>query len=273
MLQRAGILALACLVACSEPATPVNEGEVPARIVSLDVCADQFVLKFAPRESILALSPDAAKDFSYMAEAAIGLPVVRPVAEDVIALRPDLIVRSYGGGPNAAAFFDRAGIPVIEIGWAGDLDAVMAETERVAAELGAEEEGRRVTAEARARLSRIATRDGETALYVTPSGVTTGPGSLIHELLLAAGLSNFETTSGWRSIPLERLAYASPDVIAGAFFGSSIASFDAWSATKHPVARARMSQRETIALNGAWTACGGWYVVDAVEALSQSVRP
>ncbi|MCA8893462.1 MAG: ABC transporter substrate-binding protein, partial [Hyphomonas sp.] len=71
--------------------------------VSLDYCADQYVLKLADREQILAISPDGDKEFSYMHEAAEDVPTVRPVAEDVLVLKPDLVVRAYGGGPNAEA--------------------------------------------------------------------------------------------------------------------------------------------------------------------------
>ena len=65
-------------VACGT-ASPPDRPEGPAsRIVSLDYCADQFVLGLADRERILALSPDAVKDFSYLRAEAAGLPAVRP---------------------------------------------------------------------------------------------------------------------------------------------------------------------------------------------------
>lgn len=260
-----GLILAACGAA---PASQVSADAPPKRIVSLDYCADQFVLKFAPRERILAVSPDAGADFSYMREAAIGLPRVRPVEEDVLLLKPDLIVRSYGGGPNATAYFERAGIPVLEVGWAGDIEAVMANIERLASELGAPEEGREVVADMNARLASLTRSDeGETILYMTPGGVTSGPGSLVHNMLIAAGLSNFQTEPGWRPIPLERLAYETPDRIALARFGSAD-NPDAWSAAAHPIARAHLNAADTVQLDGAATSCGGWFLVDAVEALA-----
>ena len=56
----------------------------PQRIVSLDYCADQYVLKLADEEQILAISPDAVKDFSYMREAAAGVPTV-PGSDGLVA--------------------------------------------------------------------------------------------------------------------------------------------------------------------------------------------
>lgn len=270
MLKLTIIFSLFCLVACgARPAPQPDEKTRPMRIVSLDYCADQFVLKFVNKDRILAVSPDAGKEFSYMREAAKGVRIARPVAEDVIILKPDLVVRSYGGGPNAAAFFERAGVPVLNVGWAGDVEAVIANIERMADELGAPQQGQAVIADMRARLAAVAaSRSSRISLYMTPSGVTSGPGSLIHEMLLAAGLINFQQEPGWRSIPLERLAYDQPDLIAAAFFGSHTNHLDAWSAMNHPVAQTQLKDRDVVSLEGAWTSCGGWFLMDAIEALA-----
>lgn len=275
MARLAALLAGLLLAACDqEAADGSGGGERPSRIVSLDYCADQFVLKLADRDQILALSPDAEMDFSYMREAAGGLPKVRPFAEDVLVLQPDLVVRSYGGGPQAAAHYARAGVPVLQVGWAStvdgeELDSIPSLIQHMADGLGQSERGRALVAEFRARLAAIQPRDdGGDTLYMTPSGVTTGPGSLVHELLLAAGLTNFQRKPGWRSIPLERLAYEQPDMVAAAFFESRTNHPNAWSAMNHPVARAQLADREVVSIHGAWTSCGGWFLVEAIEALA-----
>ncbi len=209
-----------------------------------------------------------------MRDVAEGVASVRPVAEDVLILKPDLVVRSYGGGPNAAAFFERAGVPVVQMGWASTLDgegagSMPAIIRQMGEGLGQPARADALIASYRARLAAVTRRDGEpTALYMTQAGVTTGPGSLIHEMLLAAGLSNYEQRPGWRSLPLERLVYEQPDVVAAAFFESSAPSPDAWSASNHPVARAQLERQHVVPLRGAWTACGGWFILEAVEALA-----
>ncbi|MEO0400692.1 MAG: ABC transporter substrate-binding protein [Pseudomonadota bacterium] len=250
-------------------------GDGPRRIVSLDYCADQYVLKFATRGSILAISPDATKDFSYMRDAAIGVPTVRPIAENVIILKPDLVVRTYGGGPNATAFFERAGVPVLNVGWTNTIDDVIKNIDRVASELGAQREGQAVIAGMRARLAAFADAGADAnqkplALYMTPAGVTTGAGSLVHEIMAAAGLSNFQEQRGWRSLPLERLAYEQPDLVAASFFETLTNHPDAWSPAKHPVAKSQLGGSNVAALDGAWTACGGWFLLEAVEALAEA---
>lgn len=239
-------------------------------MVSLDYCADQFVLKLADRDQIAGVSPDAGKDFSFMRAEAAGLPVVRSTAEDVLAQRPDLVVRSYGGGPGVEHLMARAAVPVAQLGYAGDFDGVRANVRDMAAALGHPARGEALIAEMDARLAAVAgqARSGRAALYLTPAGVTTGAGSLVHVLLEAAGLENFEQQPGWRPIPLERLAREQPDLIAFARFGAAGHQSDAWSAARHPIAQRQLAERPVAAVDGAWTACGGWFLAEAVETLA-----
>ncbi len=274
--MRIAAFTLAMLVAActGERALPERQADgPPMRIVSLDFCADQYVLKLADRGSILALSPEAVMAHSYMRDEAGGLPMVRPLAEDAIALQPDLVVRSYGGGPNAERFFAEAGIPVLTVGWAGDFDAIRRVTQEMATGLGQPERGAALVAEIDARLAALPAGDAQSVLYMTPTGVTAGAGSLIDELLTAAGLTNFETRAGWHALPLERLTGEQPDLVAASFFDSTALSHDIWSAARHPVARKQMTTQPVAELAGAWTACGAWFALDAAEALAKAGAP
>ena len=269
-MVRTTLAALACLLsACAQVAE--RGADAPRRIVSLDYCADQYVLKFADREDILALSPDAGKRFSYMRAAAEGIPTVRPRTADVLALQPDLVVRTYGGGHDIADFMKEPGVPVVQIGFPQSIAEVRDEVLRVGTELGKPDEAEKLVADMDRRLKALAERSGpqREVLYMTPAGVTAGEGTLVHELFVAAGLRNFQDRPGWNPLPLERLAYDRPDVIAAAFFESKTNHVDNWSAARHPVARAQLRELPVVPLEGAWTSCGGWFLIDAVEALAE----
>ena len=269
-MVRTTLAALACLLsACAQVAE--RGADAPRRIVSLDYCADQYVLKFADREDILALSPDAGKRFSYMRAAAEGIPTVRPRTADVLALQPDLVVRTYGGGHDIADFMKEPGVPVVQIGFPQSIAEVRDEVLRVGTELGKPDEAEKLVADMDRRLKALAERSGpqREVLYMTPAGVTAGGGTLVHELFVAAGLRNFQDRPGWNPLPLERLAYERPDLIAAAFFESQTNHVDNWSAARHPVARAQLLELPVVPLEGAWTSCGGWFLIDAVEALAE----
>ena len=266
------LLALALLAACSGERSTLplaSASAKPARIISLDFCADQYVLKLADRQNILALSQEAGMNHSYLRGDTENIPLVTPSAEHVLAFQPDLIVRSYGGGPNAERFYQQAGIPVITIGWAGDMEAIKTVTQTVADGLGQSERGQALVADIDARLAALPRRiDAPTILYMTPTGVTAGEATLIGNLIEQAGLTNFEQRPGWHALPLERLTRDQPDAVATSFYDSTALAHDIWSAARHPIARKQISTKPTVNLPGAWTACGAWFALDAVEALA-----
>lgn len=260
-------LAVLALAACSQ--VPAREEDGRRRIVSLDFCADQYVLRFARRADILALSPEARRRYSYLRAEAAGLAQVRPRTDDVLALGPTVVVRSYGGGPGIETFLARAGVEVVQLGYPESLADVRAEVLRVGAALGNRQAAMEVAADMDRRLAALARDPGGRApatLYLTPGGVTAGAGTMIDELIAGAGLANFQTRPGWNPIPLERLAYERPDLVAAGFFESK--PLDPWSAARHPVARTRLEGVPVVPIEGAWTSCGGWFLVDAVEALA-----
>ncbi len=248
--------------------------KAPGRIVSLDFCADQFVLKLAERRQILALSPDAEKPFSYLREQARGIVTVRPRAEEVVPLKPDLVVRSFGGGPRIEQLLAGAGIPVVQVGYALNLAYVETLIVRLGERFGQPLAAARLTARMQRRQAELR-RAGEprSVLYVTPSGVTGGPDTLAHTLVRTAGHVNYQQQPGWRALPLEDLVYRRPDLIATAFFADAGRSdMHRWSTIRHPLARALMHDIPVVPLRGAWTACTGWFLMDAVEALAGAGR-
>ena len=272
---RCVVVAAVAAVGCAPALQPQERAPpaLPQRIVSLDYCADQFVLKLADRSQITAVSTDADREFSYMRAAVGEIPQVRGRTEDVLALGPDLVVRSYGGGPGAVGLLERAGVPVAQLGYAEDFDGVRDTIRAMALAVGHPARGDALVAEMDARLAAVAgPQAGLNALYVTPAGYTSGSGSLVDAMIRAAGLKNFEQRAGWHPIPLERLAREQPDVIAAGFYNQRTNQQDIWSASRHPLVRAQIEGRPVAALDGALVSCGGWYLVEAVERLGQTER-
>lgn len=233
-------------------------------IVSLDYCADQFVLGLADREQILALSTDATKPFSHLREQARGLKQVRSIAEDVIALRPDVVVRSWGGDPRALGYYDRLGIATVQIGYATDLEGAERVTRAFGEAIG---QADRADALLAARPDRASQHPTRTALYMTPGGVTAGEGTIIHSLMHAAGLINMSERPGWSSLPLEALVLRAPDVLLTAFFGFDTDRTDQWSPSRHPVMSRILEGATPIALDESRLACPAWFVADEAAAI------
>ena len=269
----------ACTDHSSNKAQQTPRNNTAARVVSLDVCADQYALELLPAAHIAALSPDAVSDFSYHQDKARTHKTVRPRAEDILALKPDIVLRAHGGGPNAARLFEAAGIDVVNIGWVntleGDAQGSVIDTLRtVAQDLNQAPVGERLITQYEQRLTALKdsrTTASQTALYVTPYGATTGTDSLIHDLIELGGYENYQKGRGWASLPLERLTQDEPDIILTSFFDSHDSVSAHWSPSRHPIIRRMMDERPSVDLKGAWTSCNAWFVLDVAEAI-QSAR-
>ncbi|MGJ3231264.1 MAG: ABC transporter substrate-binding protein [Oceanicaulis sp.] len=266
---------MAALLLLTVPAAPAAGADAP-RVVSLDYCADQYVLALADREQILAVSTGPDDAWSAMRARAEGLPVLRDDAEAVITRRPDLIVSSYGGGPRARRFYERLGYPVHDLGYAGSFEAIRETVRAAARALGRPERGAALVVQMDAVLAEAGRGDGPRpeALYVTPGGVTAGAGTLVHEILEAAGFENVAArggASGWRDLPLELLVLDPPELIVTGFFDMPDERIDPWSATRHPALKALLERTPTVRLDGAFLSCGAWFMADAaLEARRQA---
>ncbi|MBA3069970.1 MAG: ABC transporter substrate-binding protein [Hyphomonas sp.] len=246
--------------ASAEPVRPT--------VVSLDYCADQFVLALADRAQILAVSKDAERKFSHLRDKAAGIPKVRAAAEDVVALGPDLVVRSWGGDARALSLYERFGIRTVQLGYADDIDGAKAVTRDVAAEIGQ-------AARAEVLLASLpAARPprGLSALYVTPGGVSAGKGTMIEAIMQHAGLANANTGAGWTALPLERLVQAPPPLMLTAFFGFDDDATDRWSVSRHPVMQRLMRNARVIAMDESRVSCPAWLVADEAEAIARSLE-
>ncbi|MEM8772411.1 MAG: ABC transporter substrate-binding protein [Pseudomonadota bacterium] len=255
-------------VATCSLAEGINENE-HRRIVSLDFCADQYLMGLASPQDIAALSPDATASFSYLRDQARTFSKVRPRAEDLLLLNPDIVIRTYGGGPNITHLLERVGIRVIQIPYATDLDSIRRSILSAAKALDDLDRGHALIRAMDSKIHSVRQHQADDkVLYLTSKGAVAGAGTLIDELIDVANAENFQTKAGWGALSLERLAYERPDYIAAAFFGGADERTDKWSPTHHPVARRALKSVPIIDIDGASTACGGWFVLDAAEAIA-----
>src|SRR5262245_40081738 len=129
----------------------------PRRVVSLDYCADQFVLALADRDQIAALSHGALRDDSFYRTRAVGIRQTRGTMEEVLSLRPDLIVRNWGGPWDAEAAFGRFGIPVLQVGDTPDFAAARENLLDASQRLGHRDRGEALARDLDTRLARLRT--------------------------------------------------------------------------------------------------------------------
>ena len=180
------------------------------RIISLNLCTDQYLALLAPTRAV-ALSP-LARDpaLSVVAQAARDIAWVRPDAEAVLALRPDLVLAGPFGAQTTLAAVARRGVPILRTGLPQDFPAIRAETRRFAAALDAGADGERLLADMDALLAAIPAHPARAVLPLAPRGYLAGPGSLEDSVIRAAGHHNATRHS---RVGLEAILADPPDLI------------------------------------------------------------
>lgn len=249
-------------------------------VLSLDYCADQYVLALTPRHEITALSPAATTAYSYYAGAAAGLPTVRPVSEDVLTTDANIVVRAWGGGFEATRYLGKFGMRGVDIPYADSLDAAGEALVAVGEALGQPEKAAALKAAFDAARSELKARaEGRPtlrALYVTPGGVTTGAGTFVDELMRAGGVVNMAAEggrAGWFPIDLEALVTDPPDLIVGGFFDLDRNYIDHWSIARHSLFRDLLATRPVVMIPSRYLSCGAWFAVEAAERIADTAYP
>lgn len=277
MLWRVLLAATGLLWPATVPAEPVDPAAAEPTVVSIDYCADQYVLELADRDQILGVSPRAVRAFSYHRERAMGLSIVDPSAEAVLHAAPALVVRFWGGDRRMVSMLTRAGVATVNIVYGHDGATIVDNLNTVAAALGRPKTAAATIEERRRRIAALETAPALDlrALYLTPSGTTGGLGTDIDSMIRLAGLDNMAAElgyRGWRTIPLEHLVLNPPDVFIGSFFDDSDVARSSWSPARHPQLSALMETVPTIAVPGRFLSCSGLFSVEAAEFIRAALE-
>ena len=133
----------------------LSKSYIPKNVISLDYCADQYVLKLLDRERIKAVSHDSEKPFSYMRQSASGIKKISPNAEQILKLDPDLVIRTYGGGPGIVNILSKVNIPTVTIEPPKSIGEINKAVEIASKRLGVPKRGLELVSEINERISVI----------------------------------------------------------------------------------------------------------------------
>ncbi|WP_449471118.1 ABC transporter substrate-binding protein [Sphingobium chungangianum] len=238
----------------------------PKRIVSLNTCSDQYVLTLADPGQIAALSPYGHDpELSAAVAKARRFPVLKRPAEEVLALRPDLVI----GFPDGAGGV--VGAPdgrwrKLGLASADSFAAIRDQIRQVAAVVGHPARGEAMIAGMERDLAALPrSRRGGVAAYYQRRGYMTGTGTLVDELIRRAGLTNLAAKLGkpaLAQVPLEEMIAARPDYLI-VEEGSEKVVDQGTEMLHHPVLRSI----PRIHVPQAWTVCGGPAYVQAARSI------
>jgi len=266
------LISLTLCVGCFG-ARAVADDARPQRIVSINMCTDELLLRLADRDRIASvtwLSQDSRN--ANMAATAARIPANHGLAEEVLSFRPDLVLAGVYTTRTTVQLLKRTGIKVVEFGVPQTLEAVRRQIRDFAAAIGEKDRGEAMVADMDARLAELATQahtPPQSAIVLRPNGYTVGKGSLVDELMQRAGLDNLAARLGIDNhlqIPLEAVALQQADVLILNGESGGAPSL-ATETLHHPIVRKLGEKLRVVFMPSRLWTCAGPAVVDAVRLL------
>lgn len=248
----------------------------PVRIVSLNMCVDGILVELVSHDRIAALSHYARDpQRSTISEVARQLPITYETAEEVVALRPDLVLTSRHSAPATRNALKRVGIRFELFDVPSTIADSLEQVRQVARLLGTEREGEAMVARIEQALEAARLPAGEqplTAAIYQPGGLSAGANTVVGELMQLTGLQNIAARYGvqnYRPLPLEVLVSAPPDVllVGETSPGSPL---QAERIVRHRALRALESQMTQEVFPARLLFCAGPTMIDAAESLARA---
>ena len=253
---------------------------VPRRVISLDYCADAHLVAVADSRQIAALSAEADAPYAWTAGRYRQIPRLPRRAEAILRLRPDLAVTTAGAS-DLARLLEKIGVPVLRLGYLEQIPDSLDALHRLGARLGRQDQARQVIQRTRERLAALAGRSAHQAfhplaLYLTPSGVTTGGGTYLDRLMELAGLDNVlaqRGIKGWYRLRLEDFPrLGNVEVVVESFFAVRRGHRESWRVSAHPLARRWLAARRIVTVPARLWGCAGFFAVAAAEHIAAALR-
>jgi iron complex transport system substrate-binding protein len=192
----------------------------PLRVVSLNPCLDTILVHLASRDQIAGLSHYARQpSSSTIAALAETLPFTYETAEEILALRPDMVLASRHSSLATRRALERLGVDVVTFSVPNSVEESLTQIREIAGLVNQSARGAsliegigRALAEAEAPRSRPLIK----TIIFQPRGLVAGSGTLADEMLRRTGFENVAARYGvqrWGNLSLERLLADPPDLL------------------------------------------------------------
>jgi iron complex transport system substrate-binding protein len=281
MSRRLGFLfrsiALAVLAMFGGSAAPVLAAVLP-RIASMNVCTDQLLIPLADPEQILGLSRYSRDRFeSWAADDAHRYRILSGGAEDILVLRPDIVVASLFDKRSSRELLKQKGLRLAEFAVPRNLEEVKVQIRQMGEivqhpDRAAAEIARLDAAIARAR--RVVVEKHYSVLPLSRRGWVAGSDSLVSSLLAETGLNNAAGDLGVGAggfASLEAVVNAKPDFLLVSDAGNR-AEDDGHAFLLHPALERFYPPKKRIVIPERLTVCGGVMLAEALDVLVAELK-
>jgi iron complex transport system substrate-binding protein len=216
-----GLLNAACREEVPWEAPDWRPEREPQRIVAASVLATEVLLEIAPREHIVGVHTLAADlRFSLVAEQVAGMHLLGADPEQLLAVRPDLVITDAFTKAETQQLLEAARVPMLRTAVATTFADIEANVRHIARVCHLDDAGERLVAAMNDELRRITARAQDLGSWRVCSldgdMHTHGRGSLFDAVVRAAGAKNLAAERGvgpFRKLDVETLLLWRPDAL------------------------------------------------------------
>ncbi len=248
----------------------------PSRVISMNLCSDELVLRLADRSNIAAItSSSLVPDISSVVDLAQGLTTTKGTLEEVITLDPDLVIAGRYDSQKIN-ILKKLGINVMSVGIAKNFDDLKKNIREIASVLEEEEKGDALIKDMDNRLKKIQNQKTSpvNGVFYRTGGLTAGEDSIINDMMVSAGVNNIATqfsTRSARHIEMENLIIGNPELIIFSNYKIDAPTVRRALLT-HPAIRKGFSGLREVYLPSQYLICGSPATIDAAEILSKYIQ-
>jgi iron complex transport system substrate-binding protein len=249
----------------------------PPRVISLNMCTDQLLLDLAEPDQIAGLSPFAADGArSFMATEAAALPILSGTAEEVLVLKPDLVVSGTFTKRATREFLRARGVNLEEFAPVRTIAETKRQITRFGDITGARAKAAARNAEIDVALAELRAAAASQRLRVLPlarRAWVSGSNSLISDILSQASLVNAAGELGFRTggrTTLEQIVLLRPDAIVISR-DEDKAEDQGLALMLHPAIESLFPAERRIIIPERLTICGGAMLAEAMRTLASQI--
>lgn len=251
MMRRLHFFIIACLFSLAATAAP-------QRIVSLDLCSDWMLLKYASRAQVLAYSSLLYQYPTDWVEQ--GLAVHNASLEQIVELKPDLVITGEYNATLLRQRLKQLGVKVEVLPLPQDLNAIRQYAEQFMSIIEND------AAVIKFPAVSFAEKKNKSLLLLGANGIATGMGTLEHDILTAAGWDNYIQNPGYINLDLEQLVAHPPDAI---YYSAPLTNSLSNLFAQHKAIKKRVADYKFVRdENWRWQCPGPW-TFDLIQELAQ----
>ena len=270
-----GLGFLFAMLASAMPGSVALSANLP-RIVSMNACSDQLLLALADPAQILAVSPFVYLSWrSRMTDRELRYPMLKGGAEEVLMLKPDIVVASEFDKDTTRELSKATGLRLAEFAVRHSLDEVKDQFREMGELVQHPDRARAEIARLDAAITRArqaATDKHYRVVSLSSRGFVAGRDSLIGSLLTETGLLNAAADLGPGQVGLasnEAIESLKPDFLLVSEAGGLE---DGHSFALHRPLERFLPPEKRIVIPERLTVCGGVMLAEALDVLAAELK-